>query len=928
VYSTTDLELCYGDSALFGGVYYGVSGVYRDTLQAQAGCDSVSKLVLTINELNVADTTILIACDSAEWRGTKYMTSGIYSDTLQSSAGCDSIITVDLTINGLNAADTTVLVACDSAEWRGTKYMTSGMYSDTLQSSAGCDSIMVLDLTINSSYAGDTTILVSCDSAEWRGTTYTTSGLYNDTLQSIAGCDSIITLALTINESYDILDTLYRCVGDSALLAGSYQTVSGLYVDTLQSVNSCDSILRTELVIDTVVYSTTDLELCYGDSALFAGVYYGVSGVYRDTLQAQAGCDSVSKLVLTINELNVADTTILIACDSTVWNATTYTTTGIYRDTLQSIAGCDSIITLDLTINESYEDVIDTLYRCVGDSALLSGSYQTVSGLYVDTLQSITGCDSILRTELIIDTVVYSTTDLELCFGDSTLFGGVYYQVSGVYTDTLQVQAGCDSVSKLVLTIKDINIVDTISLVVCDEFITQVGNTISNSGIYYDTLQSVFGCDSIIIYDVIVNNTVTINIIETSCGPYTSPLGNIYTSTGFYTDSLVSLLTGCDSLIIIELTIFCNDIDGDGIPDDDDDDNDNDGISDDDEGTGDSDGDGIPDYLDLDSDNDGIYDVVESGNGLQDTNNDGVIDSNDTGFSDNDNNGMADSSQGLSPIDTDSDGTADYLDLDSDGDGCSDVIEAGFVDGDGDGYLGNSPTSQDSLGLVVNSGGYLIPGDFDSNGTYDFLEEGSQVIFDIQPSELEIFSEGDNIVLTTESNSLSAIFYQWQISSDDGSNWLNIIDSNIFSGAQTNTLIMSGLTKEFDQYLFQLVASTPGYICGSEEISESALLQLETVLIPEGFSPNGDNINDTWHISGLDQYPINHVEVYSRWETKVFETDNYGVNNEWNGIPNVLNSIVFGNSNVPEGTYYYIITFGGEFEDKKPIKGFVYLRNK
>ena len=44
------------------------------------------------------------------------------------------------------------------------------------------------------------------------------------------GCDSIITLDLTINESYDILDTLYRCVGDSALLAGSYQTVSGLYV--------------------------------------------------------------------------------------------------------------------------------------------------------------------------------------------------------------------------------------------------------------------------------------------------------------------------------------------------------------------------------------------------------------------------------------------------------------------------------------------------------------------------------------------------------------------------------------------------------------------------------------------------------------------------------------------------------------------------
>ena len=34
-----------------------------------------------------------------------------------------------------------------------------------------------------------------------------------------------------------------------------------------------------------------------------------------------------------------------------------------------------------------------------------------------------------------------------------------------------------------------------------------------------------------------------------------------------------------------------------------------------------------PDYLDLDSDNDGISDVVESGNGAADTNNDGLISS-------------------------------------------------------------------------------------------------------------------------------------------------------------------------------------------------------------------------------------------------------------------------------------------------------------
>ena len=133
---------------------------------------------------------------------------------------------------------------------------------------------------------------------------------------------------------------MYRCVGDSALLAGSYQTISGVYVDTLQSSAGCDSVVSTTLIVDTAVYSTTDLELCYGDSALFGGVMYDTSGVYVDTLQAQAGCDSIATLNLTIKDLNVGDTTILVAllqaCDSAEWNGVMYDTSGIYVDTLQS----------------------------------------------------------------------------------------------------------------------------------------------------------------------------------------------------------------------------------------------------------------------------------------------------------------------------------------------------------------------------------------------------------------------------------------------------------------------------------------------------------------------------------------------------------------------------------------------------------------
>ena len=56
------------------------------------------------------------------------------------------------------------------------------------------------------------------------------------------------------------------------------------------------------------------------------------------------------------------------SCDSAEWNGVMYDTSGLYVDTLQSIAGCDSIVTLDLTINESYDDVVDTMYRCVQET--------------------------------------------------------------------------------------------------------------------------------------------------------------------------------------------------------------------------------------------------------------------------------------------------------------------------------------------------------------------------------------------------------------------------------------------------------------------------------------------------------------------------------------------------------------------------------
>ncbi|WP_425545356.1 beta strand repeat-containing protein, partial [Gangjinia marincola] len=120
----------------------------------------------------------------------------------------------------------------------------------------------------------------------------------------------------------------------------------------------------------------------------------------------------------------------------------------------------------------------------------------------------------------------------------------------------------------------------------------------------------------------------------------------------------------------------------------------------------DTDDDGVPDYLDLDSDNDGIYDVVEAGFGGLDTNQDGTISNAES--ADADGNGQADATEGTLPIDTGSDGSFDFQNLDSDGDGCSDANEA-YDDnnadgGDGGQFGAGDPATVDGDGLVTETG--------------------------------------------------------------------------------------------------------------------------------------------------------------------------------------------------------------------------------
>jgi len=292
----------------------------------------------------------------------------------------------------------------------------------------------------------------------------------------------------------------------------------------------------------------------------------------------------------------------------------------------------------------------------------------------------------------------------------------------------------------------------------------------------------------------------------------------------------------------LSATCIANDNDGDNIEDALDYDSDNDGIPDIIEGTGtlkilsgndsDSDGlddvfditavpidtdtDGVLDYLDLDSDNDGIYDLEESGSLLPDTDFNGIIDNILTtiglnGWDDNAETFSDSGIIGFTLSDIDGDLVYSYIDLDSDGDNCSDVIEAGFSDGNNDDFLGDSTFTVDSTNGLINnaSDGYTKP-------NLDYSNAGLITIIDQPVNKItcDLLTTNFSINTNTVDN------YQWQVSFDNGVNWNDISDNAIYSNSGTNNLTLTNPPISYNNYQYRVFMTKTGNSCGllSDEV--------------------------------------------------------------------------------------------------------------
>ncbi len=278
---------------------------------------------------------------------------------------------------------------------------------------------------------------------------------------------------------------MYTATNDTSFYVGQQETFSGTF--TLDMFDSFGdgwngaslgieingfSVLNSPFTIATGSVAQASFTAAHGDSIVityFSGTFDGevsysisdpngnvifedgfttavtVGEVFNDEIFS-AGCPSgLSMVSVTVNSTYL-DTVVMAACDSMMIAGVNQTVSGVYVDSLTSVSGCDSVVVYDLTINASNEESVSVTICDAATYTLPDGSVVNTAGLYLTTITNAAGCDSLVKTDLNVVASYSLTQNVQICADDSLVVGVIAYSATGTYMDTLTSLGGCDSV--------------------------------------------------------------------------------------------------------------------------------------------------------------------------------------------------------------------------------------------------------------------------------------------------------------------------------------------------------------------------------------------------------------------------------------------------------------------------------------------------
>ncbi len=433
-------------------------------------------------------------------------------------------------------------------------YTTSGTFIDTIYQGS-CATVWITKLTVRPKYNLTRTYAICSGNAVHIGNHfYYSTGNYHDTLVSRYGCDSIIHSNVIVGNSSSFTQNLTGCSGSPIVVGSKTYYLNGTFVDTLYNYIFCDSVVTTHLSFYPSSSFTQHLTTCFNHPISVGPYQHASPGIYVDHLTNRFGCDSTVTTYLAVVPYKAFGQTFTICQGSSITvGSHTYTNLGYYYDTLVSYSGCDSIVTTGLSWNPTqYTNQI--LTTCSNHPLQVGMHIHNTSGFYIDTITASTGCDSIIFSLLTVLTSQSVQHNFHFCAPTTITVGTHSYISTGLYRDTFVNKFGCDSIIITNLVIGVPKLVNQLKYL-CSGPIPVGAHVYTLPGIYHDTLQSYLQCDSIVNTTIMGgSNSYFTNNISVCTGAGITIGNHYYFQTGTYYDTLINQYT-CDSFVVTNLTV-------------------------------------------------------------------------------------------------------------------------------------------------------------------------------------------------------------------------------------------------------------------------------------------------------------------------------------------------------------------------------------
>jgi gliding motility-associated-like protein len=587
---TQNATVCQGDSYTFpDGTSQLISAdlSYTSNLTTLSGCDSVIVTNVAVNPVYNQTQNVTLCQGSNYTYPDGTVSSNITTDeshisNLLTAAGCDSVITTFITINSIitTSANTSLCSGSSFTFADGTTQnnITANLsYTSSFVSVQGCDSLHTENISVNPVYA------LTQNATVCQGDSYTfpdgTSQLisanlsYTSNLTTLSGCDSVIVTNVAVNPVYNLTQNATVCQGDSYTFPdGTSQVISATlsYTSNLTTLSGCDSVIVTNVAVNPVYNLTENVTLCegsnytYPDGTVSNNITTDESHI--SNLLTAAGCDSVLTTFITINSIitTSANTSLCSGSSFTFADGTTQnniTANLSYTSSFVSVQGCDSLHTENISVNPVY-NLTENATVCQGDSYTFpDGTSQVISATlsYTSSLTTLSGCDSVIVTNVAVNPVYNLTQNATVCQGDSYTFPDGTSQVISAdlsYTSNLTTLSGCDSVIVTNVAVNPVyNLTENVTLCQGSNYTYPdgtVSNNITTDESHISNLLTAAGCDSVLTTFITINSIITTSANTSLCSgsSFTFADGttqNNITANLSYTSSFVSV-QGCDSL--------------------------------------------------------------------------------------------------------------------------------------------------------------------------------------------------------------------------------------------------------------------------------------------------------------------------------------------------------------------------------------------